>query len=221
MRSIRKSHSIAWGSCAPQTFSMYVSCKESVCEHCVLNPKVSGGISIYQMENLAQTDCIEGQHSLNKIFSPLQSEIVSIIYSHWVTGLITWLGFTNIKGTVSRDFLLLVFFMNQFPPSPRVSHQDCFKFFQKYMEIFASQGAPPVSTTALANWPPVSMTPVANFATNFASVVVNNTSGKFAAGVNNIGGNLPPVSTTTAANLPQVSMTPVANNGTKIRLLKP
>ncbi len=27
-----------------------------------------------------------------------------------------------IKGTVSRDFLLLVFFMNQFPPSPRVFH---------------------------------------------------------------------------------------------------
>jgi len=27
-----------------------------------------------------------------------------------------------IKGTVSRDFLLLVFFTNQFPPSPRVSH---------------------------------------------------------------------------------------------------
>jgi hypothetical protein len=24
----------------------------------------------------------------------------------------------NFKGTVSRDFLLLVFFMNQFPPSP-------------------------------------------------------------------------------------------------------
>ncbi len=27
-----------------------------------------------------------------------------------------------IKGTVSRDFLLSVFFINQFPPSPRVSH---------------------------------------------------------------------------------------------------
>jgi hypothetical protein len=26
------------------------------------------------------------------------------------------------KKTVSRDFLLLVFFMNQFSPSPRVSH---------------------------------------------------------------------------------------------------
>ncbi len=27
-----------------------------------------------------------------------------------------------LKGTVSRDFLLLVFFMNQFLPSPRVLH---------------------------------------------------------------------------------------------------
>ncbi len=27
-----------------------------------------------------------------------------------------------LKGTVSRDFLLPVFFMNQFPPSPRLSH---------------------------------------------------------------------------------------------------
>ncbi len=26
------------------------------------------------------------------------------------------------KGTVSRDFLLLVLFINQFPPSPRVFH---------------------------------------------------------------------------------------------------
>jgi hypothetical protein len=26
----------------------------------------------------------------------------------------------NVKGIVSRDFLLLVFLMNQFPPSPRV-----------------------------------------------------------------------------------------------------
>jgi hypothetical protein len=27
-----------------------------------------------------------------------------------------------IKGTVSRDFLLLVFFINQFPPSPWLCH---------------------------------------------------------------------------------------------------
>ncbi len=58
------------------------------------------------------------------------------------------------KGTVSRDFLLLVFFMNQFPPSPRVFHVDRFKFFRKFAKIFASQGAPPVSTTPAAKLPP-------------------------------------------------------------------
>jgi len=30
--------------------------------------------------------------------------------------------FMLLKGTVSQDFWLLVFFMNQFPPSPRISH---------------------------------------------------------------------------------------------------
>ncbi len=109
----------------------------------------------------------------------------------------------------------MIFFMNQFPPSPRVS-QYRFKFFWKFAEIFASQGAPPVSTT-----------PVANFATIFASVVdtgdkfsigVNDTGGKFATGVNDAGGKLQPVSTTPGANLPPVSLTPVANNGNNIRL---
>ncbi len=40
-----------------------------------------------------------------------------------------------LKWTVSRDFLLLVFFMNQFPPSPRVSHYDCFEFFWHRWQI--------------------------------------------------------------------------------------
>jgi hypothetical protein len=44
-----------------------------------------------------------------------------------------------------------------------------------FVEIFASQGAPLVSTT-----------PAANFATSFASVV--DTGGKFATSVNNTGG---------------------------------
>jgi hypothetical protein len=98
----------------------------------------------------------------------------------------------KVKGTVSRDFLLLVFFMNQFPPSPRAFHLDRFEFFRKFTEIFASQGAPPVaklppvSTTPVANLPPVSATPVANFSTIFASVI--DTGGKFAAGVNDTGG---------------------------------
>jgi hypothetical protein len=62
------------------------------------------------------------------------------------------------------------------------------------VEILASQGAPLVS-----------MTLAADFAT---SVVDNN--GKFAAGVNDTGGNLLPV-----------SMTPAANNGNNISLLRP
>jgi hypothetical protein len=66
-----------------------------------------------------------------------------------------------VKGTVSRDLLLLVFFMNKFPLRPRVLHLDRFDFFRKFAEIFASQGAPPVSTTPVANLPPVSTTPAA------------------------------------------------------------
>jgi hypothetical protein len=67
------------------------------------------------------------------------------------------------------------------------------------VEIFARQGAPPVSRT-----------PAANFATSFDSVVntggklatgVNDTEGKFVAGVNDTVGNLPPVSKTQAAKI--------------------
>jgi hypothetical protein len=81
--------------------------------------------------------------------------------------------FSGYKGTVSRDFLL--FSMNQFPPSPRVFHLDRFKCFRKFAEIFASQGAPPVSTTQ-----------VTYFSTIFASVV--DTGGKVATSVNDTGG---------------------------------
>jgi hypothetical protein len=56
-----------------------------------------------------------------------------------------------LKGTASRDFLLLVLFMNQFPPSPRVFHYDRFEFFRKFAKIFAAQGLPPVSLTPVAN----------------------------------------------------------------------
>ncbi len=55
------------------------------------------------------------------------------------------------KGTVSRDFRLLVFFMNQFPPIPWVYHEGRFEFFRKFSEMFAAKGLPPVSTTPVAN----------------------------------------------------------------------
>jgi hypothetical protein len=50
----------------------------------------------------------------------------------------------KVKGTVSQDFL------------------DRFNFFQKFVEISESQGAPPVSTTPVAKLLPVSTTMVAN-----------------------------------------------------------
>jgi hypothetical protein len=73
-----------------------------------------------------------------------------------------------------------------------------FEFFRKFSEIFASQGATPVSTTLVANLPPmtttpapkllpVTTTPVANFATSSASATVVYTGGKF-AGVNDTRG---------------------------------
>ncbi len=67
----------------------------------------------------------------------------------------------DFKGTVSRDFLPLVFYMNQFPTSPRVFHEDRFEFFRKFAEIFASQGA---------------------------SQGINDIGGKFATSINDTGG---------------------------------
>ncbi len=90
----------------------------------------------------------------------------------------------SFKGKVSRDFLLLVFFINQFPPSPRVFRLNRSEFFRKFAEIFASQGAPPVAhwyqrhrwqiflpfsralLIPVANLPPVSTIPVANNGNN-------------------------------------------------------
>jgi hypothetical protein len=65
--------------------------------------------------------------------------------------------------------------MNQFPPIPRVFFYNRFELFRKFVEIFAAQGAPPVSTT-----------PAANFSTSFRSVV--DIGGIFANGVNDTGG---------------------------------
>ncbi len=92
-------------------------------------------------------------------------------------------GLAYFKGTVSRDFLLLVFFMNQFPPSSRVYHLDRLnsrrysrvKVHHRYQwdrwQIFPPFSLAllipvanllPASTIPAANLPPVSTTPVAN-----------------------------------------------------------
>ena len=92
-----------------------------------------------------------------------------------------------------HEFFCFRFFHESSSPKPLKITLVHFKFFfQKFAKIFASQGAPPVSTT-----------PVANFATSSAGVDdaggkfatgVNDASSKFATGVNDAGGKLPTVS---------------------------
>ncbi len=91
------------------------------------------------------------------------------------------------------------FFHGSVSPQPQSIPLGPFQIFSKFADIFAGLGAPPLSTTLVANLPPVSTTLAANFATSLASVVdtgakfatsVNDTSGKFAAGVNNTRGKI-------------------------------
>jgi hypothetical protein len=97
--------------------------------------------------------------------------------------------------------------MNQFPPSSRVSLRLFIEFFRKFAEIFASQGALPVSTTPVANFSTI-VASVFDTGGKFATVQryrwqichwcqrrrwqtatgINDTGGKFATGVNNTGG---------------------------------
>ncbi len=81
-----------------------------------------------------------------------------------------WTTYRMFKGTVPWDFRLHVFFMNQFPPSPWVSHSV--KFVRKCAEIFASQGAPSVS-----------MTPAATGINDTGTAGAIDTRGKFTTGV--------------------------------------
>ncbi len=50
-----------------------------------------------------------------------------------------------IKGTVSRDFLLLDFFMISFPQAPDYTNRAASNFFENSWRLFTAQGLPPVS----------------------------------------------------------------------------
>jgi hypothetical protein len=56
-----------------------------------------------------------------------------------------------VKWTMPQDFWLQAFYIDQFPPIPWLYYYGRFKFFRKFVEIFAAQGAPPVSLTPVAN----------------------------------------------------------------------
>ncbi len=60
--------------------------------------------------------------------------------------------------TLTRDFRLQVFFVNQCPPGPQVFHWSHFEFFRKFAEIFANYCLSPVSTTPVINCSAVSTT---------------------------------------------------------------
>ncbi len=53
----------------------------------------------------------------------------------------------HLKGSLTRDFRLQVFFINQCPPGLWVSHWDHFEFVRKFAEIFANKCLSAVSTT--------------------------------------------------------------------------
>jgi hypothetical protein len=74
----------------------------------------------------------------------------------------------TLKGTVSRDFLLLVFFMNQFPPSPAEYPIRTIRIFSKI------RGDIPKSRCTIG---------LNDTDGNFAADI-NDTRGKFATGVN-------------------------------------
>ncbi len=78
-----------------------------------------------------------------------------------------------LKGHCHEIFCFRFFSWITFPQAPDTIIRIISNFFRKFAEIFASQGAPPVSLTPVANLPPVSTTPAA-FATG-----INDTGGKF------------------------------------------
>jgi hypothetical protein len=56
-----------------------------------------------------------------------------------------------LKGSLTRDFRLQVFFMNQCPPGPQVFHWGHLELFLKFAEIFANESLSPVSLTPAIN----------------------------------------------------------------------
>jgi hypothetical protein len=123
----------------------------------------------------------------------------------------------NLKGQCHKIFCFRFFHESPCPKSLKITLGQ-FKFFQNFTEIFSSQGAPPVSTTLVANLPPVLLIPVANLppvSTNWQQIcrqcqrhrwqsatVINDSGSKFSTGVIDPGGKF-------------------ANNGNTIRLQTP
>ncbi len=122
-------------------------------------------------------DGIHEQRTNHRLFMPL------IVHNFEV-----FIAQKSLKGTVSRDFLLLVYFMNQFPQAPEYTIRAVSNFFEnsrRYSQLKVDHRYQRHRQQILTPVSVVLLIPLAN---------------------------LPPVSTIPAANLPPVSTTPVANN---------
>jgi hypothetical protein len=122
----------------------------------------------------------------------------------------------ELKGTVSRDFLLLVLFMNQFPPAPEYSIKTVSNFFEnsrRYSQLKVCHRCQrqrwqmkKIFNQKIFNnffWSPLGSR--GNIYINFCLQVHFKVSAAW------YGSHyLPPVSLTPAANLPPVSLIPVA-----------
>ncbi len=83
----------------------------------------------------------------------------------------------HLKGQCTR-FFASGFFQESSSPKPLKITKESFRTFLKIRgDIFACEGAPPVSTTPVANLLPVATSPAANFTTGTAGVVY--TGGKY------------------------------------------
>ncbi len=71
------------------------------------------------------------------------------LYHNWLLYLNLRLssGKSGITGSLTRDFRLQVFFINQCPLGLGVSHWDHFEFFRKFAGIFANECLSALSTT--------------------------------------------------------------------------
>jgi hypothetical protein len=79
----------------------------------------------------------------------------------------------RLKGSLTRDFRLPFFFMNQCLPGHQVFHWGCFEFFRKFEEIFANEYLSPVSLTPAINCSTVSTTPAKNLSPVSTTPLIN------------------------------------------------
>ncbi len=114
---------------------------------------------------------------------------------------------TPLKGSLTREFRLQVFFMNQCPPGPQVFHWGRLEFFWKFAEICANEYLSPVSTTPAINCSAVSMTLAKNLSPVSTTPAINPCWGEITKKPKSFS----PVSTTPLKNCSPVPTTPPIN----------